>query len=719
MDRRMQEYWERKREDLVVEIRSFETKVQEKPVSDREWKRLDSIARRQLKTLKRQAVATATRNAWKHWRQFGWNRTVSTVWQLRRYMQSNLQPHLMYCVGTNASFECIYEFGLSGKDVQHQSWATGLDRDRLSNRKLFLSVDNLATKHTLFRVYPATSTTPLSLDIGADLGVRLKGRADISLDGLAPSAFMEHLQTVGSLTEMCVDRAQQEQRHVQMAYKLDRRKEELQRFDRTRTKWDKIYLPAEQKIDLIKQMDMFMKGSASRPQALLLKGPPGTGKTLLAQTMAEVAGSKFYKLSISDIKHPNLGESAQRVARIWKEARANKPAILFLDECESLFGKRGAAETDVIGTDIVQSFLSQWDGKESNLWVMGATNRRDMIDEAILSRFGAEIEIGLPDEDSRRLILEQELRQHGATISVSPAAARQTQGFSGRDLATLAGRIVAEAHPGDPTQESILRAVRKQRVNGNAGIDTQATWSSLVLAPETMASLQTVCSMLKDAEGWKANGATLPTGILLSGLSGTGKTQIARTMANESGLSFVAATTADLKANFLGQSANRVKNLFERVRASAPAILFLDEIDILAQDRSVSGNDSIVQEVIGQLLQEIDGIRKSTCEVFVLAATNRPESLDRAILSRFTEQISIPLPDMDGRRRILEILLQSKKIDFDRASACQGLAEMSNGKSGRDLKNWIARAEQKAVQRAVVKGGPKHFMLTLGDFKAA
>lgn len=329
------EYWERKREGLVVEIQSLETKVQEKPVSDREWKRLDSIARRQLRTLKRQAVATATRNAWKHWKQFGWNRTVSTVWQLRRYMQSNLQPHLMYCVGTNASSECIYEFGLSGKDVQHQSWATGLDRDRLSNRKLFLSVDNLATKHNLSRVYPATSTTPLSLDIGTDLGVRLKGRADISLNEIVPSAFMEHLQTVGSLTEMCVDRAQQEQRHVQMAYKLERRKEELQRFDRTRTKWDKIYLPAEQKIDLIKQMDMFMKGSASRPQALLLKGPPGTGKTLLAQTMAEVAGSKLYKLSISDIKHPNLGENAQRVARIWKEARANKPAILFLDECES------------------------------------------------------------------------------------------------------------------------------------------------------------------------------------------------------------------------------------------------------------------------------------------------------------------------------------------------------------------------------------------------
>ena len=722
MDRRMQEYWERKREGLIVEIQSLETKGQEKPVGDREWKRLDSIARRQLRRLKRQAVATATGNAWKHWRQFGWSHTLSTIWQLRGYIQTNIEPRLMLYVGRHTDTErpfALYEFGLKGHDVKRRVHANGLEEERLSDEKLFLWIDNFKTGHCFCRVYPATNTTPRALDLVQDLGVRLKAKSDISLDGLVPSAFMEHLQTVESLSQMLVESARKDILHWRMTYKLECLKDELQGFDRARAKWDKVYLPTEQKIDLIKQMDMFMKGSASRPQALLLKGPPGTGKTLLAQTMAEVAGSKFYKLSISDIKHPNLGESAQRVARIWKEARANKPAILFLDECESLFGKRGAAETDVIGTDIVQSFLSQWDGKESNLWVMGATNRRDMIDEAILSRFGAEIEIGLPDEDSRRLILEQELRQHGATISVSPEAARQTQGFSGRDLAMLAGRIVAEAHPGDPTQENILRAVRKQRVNGNAGIDTQATWSSLVLAPETMASLQTVCSMLKDAEGWKVNGATLPTGILLSGLPGTGKTQIARTMANESGLSFVAATTADLKANFLGQSANRVKSLFERVRASAPAILFLDEIDILAQDRAVSGNDSIVQEVIGQLLQEIDGIRKSTCEVFVLAATNRPASLDQAILSRFTEQISFPLPDLDGRRRILEILLQPKKVDFDRASACQSLAGMSDGKSGRDLKNWIARAEQKAVQRAVVKGGPKHFILALDDFNAA
>ncbi|MDR5725920.1 MAG: ATP-binding protein, partial [Terriglobia bacterium] len=370
----------------------------------------------------------------------------------------------------------LYEFGIKGEDVRHRINANGLEEDRLSDEKLFLWIDNTRTGHCLCRVYPETSMTPRAVDMVQDLGVRLKAKSDISLDGLVPSAFMEHLETVESLSEVFVERARQDLLHWRMTYKLECLKEELQGFDRARVRWDKVYLPAEQKIDLIKQMDMFLNGSAGRPQALLLKGPPGTGKTLLAQTMAEVAGSKFYKLSISDLKHPNLGESAQRVAQIWKEARANKPAILFLDECESLFGKRGAAATDVISTDIVQAFLSQWDGKESDLWVIGATNRRDMIDEAILSRFGSEVEVALPDEESRRLILEQELRQNGAAVSVSPEVARHAQGFSGRDLVMLAGRIMSDAHPSNPTQEIMLRAIRKQRVNGNAGIDTEATW---------------------------------------------------------------------------------------------------------------------------------------------------------------------------------------------------------------------------------------------------
>lgn len=548
----MQEYWKQRRESLIVDIQSLEKATQFKAVGEQDWASLDRKAIRLLSKLKREAVTTSTRNAWKLWRQFG-RHTISTVWSLRRVIQSNIRPRLMLCVGKIARPEypfTVYEAGLQGKNRQRTLWVNGLDQERISETMPFLWVEFASSGTVMCRIYPETDTTPISTAINRDLGVSFQ--TSIPLDGMVPIAFRDHLQTIRPLFASFIDLARRDDSHRRMLYKLKRLNEELQRFDRTEKKWDKIYLPAEQKIDLIKQMDVFLNSSANAPQALLLKGGPGTGKTMLAHTMADVAGSKFYKLSISDIKHPHLGESAQRVAQIWKEVRANKPAILFLDECESLFGKRGAAETDVIGTDIVQAFLSQWNGKESDIWVIAATNRREMIDGAILSRFGTEMEIALPDEESRRLILEQELKQNGAEVCVSPEVARQMQGFSGRDIAMLAGKITTDARPGKPTLEIMLCAIRKERVSSNSGVDSGATWNSLVLAPETMTSIQTVCSMLKDAEGWKSTGATIPAGVLLTGPPGTGKTQIARTMANESGLGFIAASTADIKAGFTG-----------------------------------------------------------------------------------------------------------------------------------------------------------------------
>ena len=287
--------------------------------------------------------------------------------------------------------------------------------------------------------------------------------------------------------------------------------------------------------------------------------------------------------------------------------------------------------------------------------------------------------------------------------------------MSGRDLAMLAAKVVATAYPGRIETRHFDAAIQSMRVAGNTQVDKEATWQALILDRPTEQKLQTLCTLLRNVEAWKARGVSIPTGILLSGPPGTGKTQIARTLANESGLSFVAASTADLKANFLGQSANRVKNLFERVRASAPAILFLDELDILTRDRAVSGNDALLQEVIGQLLHEIDGIRRSTTHVFLLAATNRADQIDAAMRSRFQEQIQIPLPNQEARIRLLEIFLRAKPLDSSLAEVSRALAEKSHGMSGRDIQNWIARAEQKAVQRAIAQGGPQHFILTFED----
>ena len=507
-----------------------------------------------------------------------------------------------------------------------------------------------------------------------------------------------------------------EQRRRSLENRLQELHARQQQSLTAQTAWKKIALPDAQKLELMQQVDLFLDGKLVCPRAVLLQGAPGTGKTLLAATLAEVLGNRrFFHPTIAELKHPHLGQSAQLVAELWKQVRASKPAVLFVDECENIFGKRGAAETDAVALELVQTFLSQWDGKEEGVWLIAATNRREMLDDAILSRFGCQMEICLPDEQARVEILENELAALNLHGELPADIRARTVGMSGRDLAMLAAKVVAVAYPGSIEARHFDAAIQSMRVAGNTQVDKQATWQTLVLDRHTEEKLRTLCSLLRNVEAWKARGVSIPSGILLSGPPGIGKTQIARTLANESGLSFVAASTADLKANFLGQSANRVKNLFERVRASAPAILFLDELDVLTRDRSVSGNDALVQEVIGQLLHEIDGIRRSTAHVFLLAATNRVDDVDAAIRSRIQEQIEIPLPNLEARVRLLEIFLRAKPLDFSLAEVSSAFAEQSHGMSGRHIQNWIARAEQKAVQRAITQGGPQHFILTLQD----
>jgi SpoVK/Ycf46/Vps4 family AAA+-type ATPase len=159
-----------------------------------------------------------------------------------------------------------------------------------------------------------------------------------------------------------------------------------------------------------------------------------------------------------------------------------------------------------------------------------------------------------------------------------------------------------------------------------------------------------------------------------------------------------------------------VKQLFERARANAPVILFLDELDIIVPARNGS-NDALSDEIVGQLLQELDGIQSRDSEVFLLAATNHAEQIDRAVLSRFQETLAIPLPDLAGPERLLTVLLQKKRVAFPLEEGARGLAAASERMSGRDLQSWIGRAEQKALLHAIAAGGPEHFALALADFE--
>jgi SpoVK/Ycf46/Vps4 family AAA+-type ATPase len=495
----------------------------------------------------------------------------------------------------------------------------------------------------------------------------------------------------------------------------------LRRIESAAEAWHRAHIPARQKLDILRRAELFERNDLAAPHGLLLTGPPGTGKTLVARTLRDTMGCDFQMLSLADLKEQNLGASGKRVREVWDRARKHQPAIIFVDECEGILGRRGAAETDAFATDIVQVFLAEWDGIRGNaqVWVIGATNRRDMLDDAILSRFGWEIELKLPGEEDRRQILSQEVLALGLSIEAPQEAAALTQGMSGRDLKQLAISVRAIAYPAEPTREHFLESIGSARKSHNTKVDGKAGWETLVLDEAILDRLKLICALLRDAEKWQAQGVSIPRSLLLAGLSGVGKTQVARTLANESGLTFLAATTADVKANYLGQSGNRVKLLFERARSSAPAILFLDELDVIAPDRAaVGGNDQLTDEIVGQLLQEMDGITVRDSHVFLVAATNHLERIDAAVRSRFQEKLVIPLPDQQARIRLLANLLMGKKIGFQLNDGAVLLADQTKGRalSGRDLEGWVQAAEQKALLRALRDGGPDNFVIGLEDF---
>jgi SpoVK/Ycf46/Vps4 family AAA+-type ATPase len=494
------------------------------------------------------------------------------------------------------------------------------------------------------------------------------------------------------------------------------------RIGKVAESWSQVHIPERQKLDILRRAELFERNDAAAPRGLLLTGPPGTGKTFVARTLREMMGCDFQMLSLADLKQQTVGASGKRVREVWDRARKHQPAIIFIDECEGILGRRGAAETDAFATDIVHAFLAEWDGIRGNaqVWVIGATNRRDMLDDAILSRFGWEIELQLPGVEDRRQILSQEVKALGLSVEVPEEAATLTQGMSGRDLKQLAQSVRSVAYPAEPTQEHFLDAIGAARKSHNTKVDRKAGWETLVLDDAILDRLKLVCALLRDTEKWEAQGVSIPRSLLLAGPSGVGKTQVARTLANESGLTFIAATTADVKANYLGQSGNRVKLLFERARSSAPAILFLDELDIIAPDRAATGgNDQLTDEIVGQLLQEMDGISARDSHVFLVAASNHIERIDAAVRSRFQEKLVIPLPDHQARIRLLANLLAGKKIGFRLNDGAVLLVDQTKNQalSGRDLEGWVQAAEQKALLRALRDGGPDNFAIGLEDFR--
>jgi SpoVK/Ycf46/Vps4 family AAA+-type ATPase len=482
--------------------------------------------------------------------------------------------------------------------------------------------------------------------------------------------------------------------------------------------WGRIVLQPELKADLLDKIRLFNSGDKAAPPGLLLYGPPGTGKTEIARRIADSASCYFMSLKAPDLKAGYVGQSGERVKKVWEQVRARGRCVIFIDECEGVFARRGGTSGDSASEEVVQAFLAEWDGlgtEGQQVWVVGATNRRDLIDEAMVSRFGAAIEIGLPGAAERLQILRLEMAKMDRPAEVPPFVGELTTGMSGRNLSRLASDVCALAlKQGGTITDDLWREVLKRHTQSKSeAVDKGAGWDSLVLSQDTLEKLRTLCESLRHVEEFAAQGFEVPKGALLYGPPGTGKTQIARTLANEGGIPFIAASTADIKAGFVGQSGQKVRELFERARGQAPCILFIDEIEAVAPVRGGPRADTFTGEIVNQLLQEMDGVKKSERHVFVLAATNLPDAIDEAVLSRFPERVEIPNPDAEQRARLFRMFLGKLPIGFDRDALAEELAQRSEGLGGRDIRNVVQKASQKAIRRA--GGNPKMAQLSRED----
>jgi SpoVK/Ycf46/Vps4 family AAA+-type ATPase len=288
--------------------------------------------------------------------------------------------------------------------------------------------------------------------------------------------------------------------------------------------------------------------------------------------------------------------------------------------------------------------------------------------------------------------------------------------MSGADLHEFARRVrrrvVGIDDIGAVHAHEVLREMRRE---GSVSVDGTATWDTLVVSDGLRIRLRTLVLMLARYEELERQGLSVARALLLWGAPGTGKTQIARTLANEAGLTFLASSTSDLKGAYIGHTAQRVRAAFEQARSRAPAIIFLDEADALLKRRGEG--DQFTEEAVNEALQQMDGVAKSPRPVFVVLATNRPDQLDDAIISRVPEpnRIEIPLPGQEERRQIARVLLDGKPIDGNIDDVAARIAAAYTGASGRDIKLRIEDAAVAAVGRAVATGSLERVRITPAD----
>lgn len=475
--------------------------------------------------------------------------------------------------------------------------------------------------------------------------------------------------------------------------------------------------------------EVFERLGIDPPKGVLLHGPPGCGKTLIARTIAQETEANFFTVSGPEVIHKFYGESEAHLRRIFEEATKKGPSIIFLDEIDAIAPKREKVVGDV-EKRVVAQLLALMDGlnQRKHVIVIAATNIPNVLDPALRrpGRFDREIAIPIPDRNGRREILEVHSRGMPLSNNVElDRLAEITHGFVGADLEALCReaamiclrRIIPDidfALSNIPYEQlAKLEVFMDDFISALKEVEASAIREVFVEVPDVkwkdVGGLSAVKEKLIQAIEWPLKFSRFfvqanirpPKGILLAGPPGCGKTMLAKAVANESSVNFISVKGPELLSQYVGESERSVREVFRKARQAAPCIVFFDEIDGLVPIRSAGGGDSRVSErVLSQFLAELDGVEELK-DVLVLAATNRLDMLDPAVLrpGRFDEIIEMPLPDEVDRYEIFKVHLRGKPLQKN--IDLNWLAERTKGFNGAQIAQICNRAALKAVRRAV------------------
>ncbi len=492
----------------------------------------------------------------------------------------------------------------------------------------------------------------------------------------------------------------------------------------------------EEEIQRIREMvelpmrhpEIFQTLGIDPPKGVLLLGPPGCGKTLLAKAVANESNANFFSINGPEIISKFYGESEAKLREIFQQAHKTAPSIILIDELDSIAPKREEV-TGEVEKRVVAQLLSLMDGLtgRGNVIVIGATNRPNALDPALRrpGRFDREIEIGTPDKRGRHeiLLIHSRGMPLGRDVDLKVLAER-AHGYTGADLAALCREAAMKALlrylpeinlKEEQISPHVLEKMEVQMddfMNAFKEITPTAMREIAVEVPvvhwDEVGGLAEVKEKLKEAVEWplknpevfKRLGIQPPKGILLIGPPGCGKTLLARAVATESEANFISIKSPEVFSRWVGESEKAIREIFRKARMASPAVIFFDEVDSLApKRRQGDGESGVTERVISQLLTEMDGIMPLE-DIIVIAATNRPDIVDSAVLrpGRFDRLIYVPEPDEAARLEIFKINTKNMPLSND---VDINAHRMTKGYSGADISSVCREAAMNALRRDI------------------